>query len=133
MRLFLDTDVILDVALQRQPHFISSSAVMDWAECNMGSVAVSWHGIANIQYLLKKSEPFIKELLRFVEIPPTGTVHLEYALSLNFSDLEDAMQVSSAVLFGAQIIVTRNVKHFKKSPIRVMTPEEVNSILPKQR
>lgn len=133
MRLFLDTDVILDVALERHPHFISSSAVLDWAESNMGSVAVSWHGMANINYLFKKSEPFIKELLTFVEIPPTGTEHLEYALSLNFTDLEDAMQVSSAALFGAQIIVTRNLKHYKKSPISAKSPEEVISILPKRR
>jgi hypothetical protein len=54
---------------------------------------------------------------------------MRLALSLEFSDLEDAMQVSAALHFEAQVLVTRNVKHYRKSPIKVMTPAEILPLL----
>lgn len=50
MRLFIDTDVLLDVLLKRQPHVEASGQVLDWAEENPGMSAVSWHGLANLHY-----------------------------------------------------------------------------------
>ena len=47
------------------------------------------------------------------------------ALDLRFKDLEDAMQVAAALLFNAQVIVTRSTRDFKDSPIKAVTPEAV--------
>ena len=130
MRLFIDTDVILDVLLQRAPHYTASARILDWGEQNPGKLAVSWHGLANIHYISKDgAESFIQDLLRFTEIPITGTEHMQSALDLKFRDLEDAMQVSAAQLFNAQIIVTRNLKDFKNSPIKAMSPDQCLSFL----
>jgi predicted nucleic acid-binding protein len=130
MRLFVDTDVLLDVLLQRKPHDTTSAMILDWAEQHPGAVAVSWHSLANIHYLSKNgATDFIRELLDFCVVPATGTQDILQALALNFSDLEDAMQVASALRFGAQTIVTRNTSDYRKSPLKAQTPGELKSQL----
>ena len=129
MRIFIDTDVLLDVLLGRKPHLSQSSVVVDWAERNPGSASVSWHGLANIHYLSKDgAEAFIADLLRFAEIPRTGTESMLEALEMKFSDLEDAMQVSAALLFKANVIVTRNVRDFRNSKVKAITPAEFSEL-----
>lgn len=130
MRLFIDTDVMLDVLLNREPHVKESGQVLDWAEEHPGLAAVSWHGLANLHYLSKTgAEDFIAELLGFAEIPRTGSEHMRQALDLRFGDLEDAMQAAAAVLFNAQAIVTRNTRDFETSPIKASTPREILPVL----
>jgi hypothetical protein len=130
MRIFIDTDVLLDVLLKREPFFPASAKILDWAETHAGCAAVSWHGLANLHYISKNgAESFIRELLGFAVIPGTGTSQMLQALELSFADLEDAMQVSSALLFGAQFLITRNVGDFKTSPIRAVPPEDVLKLL----
>lgn len=125
MRILIDCDVLLDVALRRGPHFEASSNVLDWAERNPGKAAIAWHTMANLFYLTNgKTTEFIEELSEFIEIPSTGTEALRYALSLGFKDFEDAMQVAAADAHAAQNIVTRNLKHYKKSPIKAHSPVE---------
>ena len=130
MRVFIDTDIILDVLLCREKHFRDSAAILDWAEANPGSSFVSWHGLSNIHYLSKGgAERFIGELLEFAEVPTTGTNDMRKALALDFSDLEDAMQVAAAMRGGAQYIVTRNESDYSNSPVKVLSPGECLGIL----
>ncbi len=72
---------------------------------------------------------FVLDLTRFIEIAPTTTESLIYASHLDMRDFEDAMQVAAAVACQAQMIVTRNLKDFKKSPIRAMTAQTVLAYL----
>lgn len=130
MRIFLDTDILLDILLNRQPHYEASAGVLDWVAEHPGSGAISWHGAANLHYLSANGAgDFLRELLEFIEIPRTGTHELVQALDLGFADLEDALQVSAALVFGAQVIVTRNGKDFRRSPIRRLTPAEALPML----
>lgn len=130
MRIFLDTDVLLDILLNRHPHYEASADLVDWLTDHPGSAAISWHGAANLHYLSKNgATEFLRELLEFVDIPRTGTGEMVRALDLGFADLEDAMQVSAALVFGAQMIVTRNGKDFRRSPIRTLTPGEALQVL----
>ncbi len=123
MRLFLDTDILLDVLLERGEHFEASEGVLDWAEAHPGQCAVSWHGLANIHYLSKDGAwDFIEELTEFCVIPGAGTADMKRALTLGFNDLEDAMQTATALLFGAQVIVTRNLADYRRSPIKAVRP-----------
>jgi len=130
MRLFIDTDILLDILLERTPHFADSAEVLDWAESHPGQSAVSWHGLANIHYLSNDgARTFIRELLEFCVVPETGTYDMKRALDFGFDDLEDAMQASAAVRFGAQVLVTRNLKDFARSPIKVMPPAQLRELL----
>jgi len=126
MRLLIDTDIILDVLLQREPHFTDSAAVMDWAEKNPGSAAVSWHSLANLHSLSKDgARNFLADLISFCEVPGTDTQDMEQALDLPFKDLEDAMQTAAALRFNAQAIITRNLTDFRKSPIQALSPKQI--------
>jgi len=130
MKVLIDCDVLLDVGLRREPHFKASARILDWAERNPGNSALAWHSVANLDYLIRGGAcAFIEGLSQFMEVPETGTYSLEFALSLQMSDFEDALQVAAAERFGAQVIATRNIKHYAKSPIRAIKPVELLELL----
>ena len=130
IKVLIDCDVLLDVALQREPHFEHSSMLLDWAERHPGQSAVAWHTISNIIYLCKSNAVrFVSELIEFVEIPEAGTEAMRFTLEIRMKDVEDAMQVAVADCFNAQLIVTRNIKDYAKSPIKAMTPESIMHLL----
>jgi predicted nucleic acid-binding protein len=126
--MLLDTDVLIDVALDRSPHAAPAADLLDRLERGPLSAFIAWHTASNFYYLVKavrgggEARDFIGELTRFVTVAPTDTDALRYATSLAMSDFEDAMQVAAARACGAEHIITRNVKDFARSPIRALTP-----------
>jgi predicted nucleic acid-binding protein len=125
MKFHLDCDVLLDVALNRKEFVEASSTVLDWAQQNPGKASVSWHTLANLNYMFKTdARPFIQALCEFLDIPPSSNSEITVALALELKDFEDAMQVAAAQQFGAQVIVTRNTKDYALSPIKALTPKE---------
>ena len=129
--ILLDTDVLIDVALDRAPHAESSVALLELLERRPRMAFVAWHTVANFFYLVRASRgaeqarDFLVDLTGFVTVAPTDTDDLRYAASLPLPDLEDAMQVAAARACGAQYIATRNVKDFRKSPVPARTPAEL--------
>jgi predicted nucleic acid-binding protein len=125
MKILVDTDVLLDVALDRVPHAEDSGGVLDWAESHPGSAGVAWHTLTHVAYLIK-GDPrlFLRELLEFVIVPGTSTEAARRALRLPVADLEDAFQTAAALEFGAEHMVTRNIKDYRRSPIPVITPAQ---------
>jgi predicted nucleic acid-binding protein len=124
MKIALDTDVLLDVALKRPPFFESSAGVLRWAEQAPGRAAVAWHSLSNVAYLVRPdARGFLTDLLRFTEVAPTGTDAARQALGLTIKDLEDALQVAAALAFGATCLVTRNVRLSKGAPVEALSPE----------
>lgn len=124
MKILIDTDVLLDVALGR-PEFVKASAqVLRWAERHPGFAAVAWHSLSNLAYLVRPDvKPFIVELLAFVKVAPVETDDALRALRLPMADLEDALQAAAAQAFGASNIVTRNGKDYRGSPVKAVSPE----------
>ena len=128
--MLLDTDVLIDVALDRHPHAGPSSELLDRVEHGARRAFVAWHTLSNFYYLVTPARgdadtrDFVAELIRFVAVAPADTVALRYALSLPMADFEDAMQVAAARACGARHIVTRNVRDFARSPIPATTPRE---------
>jgi len=122
VRVLLDTDVLLDVALARDPHLAESAEVLRWAEAG-GDAAVAWHSIANCAYLLKTAgRPFLSRLLEIIEVAPTSTGAARRALEMPMRDIEDALQAAAAVAWDADAIVTRNIRDFHRSPVRPLSP-----------
>ncbi len=125
----IDTDILIDIALGREGFVENSSKIMDFAESNRIKAFIAWHTISNFYYIVDansdnvSSLDFIRDLLRFVKISPTSTKDALFALDLNFTDFEDALQVSAAVVCKAQFIITRNTRHYKKSPLPALTPQ----------
>ncbi len=126
----LDTDILIDVALARQPFADFSAQVLDAAERRAFRAYIAWHSISNFYYIVqgaskkRQTKKFIVELLTFVEIAPTRTKDALFAATLNVTDFEDALQIAAAKACVAEFIVTRNTKHYKKSPIQAQLPSE---------
>jgi predicted nucleic acid-binding protein len=123
MRVLLDTDVLLDVALAREPHTENSVAVLKWVQAG-GEAAVAWHSLSNCAYLLKGGRPFLNKLLKLVDVATVGTADARLTLGLPMSDVEDAFQAAAAVAWKADFIITRNLPDYRKSPVPAISPAE---------
>ena len=128
-RIFIDSDVILDVALARQPFVVASREVL--AQCEQGGImgCISSNSVANIYYILRKmggdvkARLFIQQILTYLLVIPSDHAVISSALVSKFSDFEDAIQYFSAVNFGCQMIVTRNLKDYQVAEIKVVLPD----------
>jgi len=129
VRVLLDCNVLLDVGLRRMPWFHDSSTVVRLAQRRAVTGFVAWHSVANVHYVARRengaeARELIAALIRFIEVAPVAHADMEYALGLEMSDLEDAMQAAAAVACRASRIVTRNTRHFKHSPVPAVSPAE---------
>lgn len=128
MRALIDSDVLLDAALER-PEFVADSvAVLAWAEQQPGTGWIAWHSLSNVYYVgrsLRGDEAirdFLREILGFLEVPATDHVGARQALTLPLVDFEDALQVASALSARADLIVTRNTADYRRSPVPALAP-----------
>ena len=124
----LDTDVLIDVALGRDPHAGPASALLDLFEGRPGSACIAWHSVANFYYMVAPARgradarAFLLDLTRFVEVAPASTASVRLAAGLPLKDFEDALQVAAALACGAEVIATRNVRDYARGPVRAATP-----------
>ena len=129
-RLFLDTNVMLDLLGEREPFYDSAAKIATLADKGKVRLIVSTLSYSTVFYLLSKYEDseIAKEKLRKFKIISdtsdlTGKI-IEKGLSSSFSDFEDALQYHCAIKANCNILITRNEKDFKDSEIPVMTAEE---------
>lgn len=132
---FMDTNVLMDVLLEREPFFASSIRV--WTLCEGGSIQglISVISFNNIFYVVRKhkSKGEAQHSLRalraiFMSVALDGHV-MNQAIDSDFRDFEDAIQYYSALRGGAKFLITRNVRDFPESDeIAVVTPEEFLAI-----
>jgi len=130
MRLFLDTNVMLDLLGERDPFYISVAKIATLADKRSLQIIVSALSYATISYFLTKYDGLEKtkvKLRKFKvisEICELDELIIEKGLNSEFSDFEDSLQYYSALRTECDIIITRNGKDFKKSEIPVMSPDE---------
>ena len=102
-KVFIDTDVILDVALAREPFFFASKIILAMAENNIIIGAISSNCVANIYYILRKSggdskaRKFISTIVKYITVITIDHKNVLEALKSKFSDFEDALQHYSAM------------------------------------
>jgi predicted nucleic acid-binding protein len=126
----LDTNIILDIALERREFFEKSKKLISFVNKSGFSAYVTVTTFTDIYYVLKKSKgydstiSFLKNLFDFIDISGVDKATILNALSSEFTDFEDAVQSFSATQNGIKIIVTRNVSDFEKSKMKVFTPSE---------
>ena len=131
MIVLLDLDVLLDVALDREPFAESATELLDALEARPGSTFIAWHSVANFYYLVspargrQDAKHFLVDLTRFVDVAPADTASLHYAAQLPMRDFEDAMQVAAAAACDANVIATRNLRDYRNSPIPAAVPLDV--------
>lgn len=127
---FLDSDVILDYLLKREPFNVPAREIFGIAFNKEIQIYFSSLTVANVHYLLRKQYgnegalDKITELLRFCKVLPVSEKEIFSAIKSGFSDFEDAIQ-NFAAIQNPEIkgIITRNSSDYKKSKIPVFTPE----------
>ncbi len=129
-KVLIDTDVILDFFFDRKPFAKYSTEILNLCEENKLSGFTTPVIISNVYYLLKKTAKHdiivekIKQLLNIIEIIKMDKNAVLNALNSEFKDFEDALQNFSAIENGKiKVILTRNIKDFKKSKLAILTPE----------
>jgi predicted nucleic acid-binding protein len=134
-RILFDTNVVLDVLLDRQPHVEASAAAWAAVETGRSKGMLAAHAVTTIHYLVRKAMGNIKatqiisSILRVFEVAIVDGAVIQEALQLPFSDFEDAVTAVAARLAGCECIVTRDPKGFRGSPVPSVTPEAVMPLL----
>ena len=138
MRLFLDTNILLDVYLNR-PGLAESARVIPCCgePWNEGFVAV--HTLSKAFYIIErqvdhyKAWEFIRDILAWVEVANIPTTEAKRTQHMGMRDFEDALQIAAAEYCGADFIVTRNLKDFEgKTGIPIVLPDNFNDNPPQR-
>ena len=138
MKVLFDTNVILDLMLDRAPfaevaeRLVSSAESGDLTGCLGATTITTIHYLAAKVLGSQRSLGEIRKLLTIFEIAPVNRPVLVKALELSFSDFEDAVLHEAARQAGAEAIVTRNRSDFASSEIPVYSPEDLVQILGSQ-
>ncbi len=129
-KLFIDTNVMIDLLGERFPYYESIARVATLADRGKVKMVVSAFSYPTVYYLLSKFETSenVKEKLRkfriISEISDLDEITIEKGLASNFRDFEDALQYHCALKADCDILLTRNAKDFKESSLPVMSAEE---------
>ena len=129
-RVFVDTDIIYDLLAKRDPFYSSAAHLFTLADEGKVQIFISAFSLTNIHYLIAKhqSESQAKQILRkfkvLVHVTSLTEKIIDLALNSDFEDLEDAIQYFSAIQNDIEILLTRNLKDFKKAQISVLTAQD---------
>lgn len=131
MKVFIDTNIIIDLLAKREPFYHESLQLFSLADSNKIHLSVSTLSIVNTHYILKdvmkikNARSIIGKFKVLVHSQELTDKIIELALNdLNFKDFEDGIQYYSAIESKSNLIITRNLKDFKHSTIPTMSPKE---------
>ena len=143
MRLLIDTNVILDVLLNRAEFGATAAKVLELAETDSALEFVSASAITDIYYVIKRglqtsdtqqestsfqAQRIVGKLREVVTILPVTDADIDYALALRWKDFEDAVQYAVALANDIDYIITRNADDFELKYIPSVSPKEFLAI-----
>lgn len=134
-RVLVDVNVVLDVLLDRKPHAAASAAVWAAIETGVAEGLLAAHAVTTIHYLIRKelgaakARRMISAILRVFSVAAVDGPVIHDALQSSWPDFEDAVTASAARLAGCDILVTRDPRGFRQSPVRALTPEAAAPLL----
>jgi len=139
-KVFVDTNVILDIFLKRKPFLDNSQkAVLELVENNF-LPHISGSSVTDLYYICKKSGmekdvilENLKELLEAFEVLIIDKPSISNAISSDIKDFEDAVQIMACKKGKIDLIITRNKKDFKIDWAKIQTPQEFLSYISKER
>jgi predicted nucleic acid-binding protein len=131
VKVLLDTNIILDVALERQPFFDDSETIISLVEQGQIEGYICASSFGDLYYIIRKAKgrdlalEFLREIVTLCQIATVDSNAINMALTINFRDFEDAIKYSTAVLSNFDVIVTRNSSDFPVTTPRIMTPQQL--------
>jgi predicted nucleic acid-binding protein len=127
---FIDTDVILDFMIAREPFALDAARIFSLSENKEIIVCTTGLVFSNAYYVLRKLGTHKKviekltQLARIIEIIGLPKDSVIQALGSDFNDFEDALQHYAALAEGVKVIITRNTRDYKNSQLAVLTPDQ---------
>jgi predicted nucleic acid-binding protein len=133
LKILFDTNIVLDVLLDREPHSVLAIQLFSAVENKLIDGVLCATTITTIDYLITKSKSrtasneAILCLLDLFEIAEVNTATLRSALDSNFTDFEDAVLYFSGIAQGVDGVVTRNSNDFKLATLPIYSPSDLIS------
>ena len=135
MNILFDTNVVLDVLLDREP--FANDAAFLFSKVEQGKISgfLCATTVITLHYLIAKAlgppeaNQHVQSLLSLFIVAPVNRIVLEQAIAASFTDFEDAVLHAAACHGGVHSIVTRNVRDFSKATLPVFTPPELINAL----
>lgn len=130
MKVLIDTNVVLDVLLDRRPHSADSAQIFRLVEEGRLQGFLCATTVTTIDYLLLQSlsrsdaRKHLAQLIRLFDIAAVNRAVIEGAMQSRIADFEDAVLEQAAVLAGAEAIITRNAKDFAHGTVDVLDPRQ---------
>ena len=129
-RIFIDSDVFIDVLLKREQFYKAGQKLLNLGQTGKIEICTSALIMANILYITAKAlgkneaKETVQKLMKSLTVFPLNADSISLAMSSNFIDMEDAMQHFIALQNQCDLIITRNLKHFKNSLLPIMSADE---------
>jgi predicted nucleic acid-binding protein len=131
MKVFVDTNVILDALVKREPFYLDAAKAWTLFADRLLEGCLSAISINNLYYIMKKlrdratAESFVDQVLEDFTIVALTKEILKQARTIHKKDFEDLIQYFSAIHAGCDLLVTRNKKDFPTLGIRTISPTEL--------
>ena len=133
-KVFVDTDVIFDLLAKRDPFYFAAARLFTLADEGRIQIYISALSLANIHYLIskltsaKEAKQIIRKFKVLVQVTALDEKIIDLALNSDFSDFEDAIQYYSALQNNIDVLITRNLKDYKKAQISVLPARDFISL-----
>ena len=130
MKVLFDTNIILDIALKREPFFEDAFKLFELVDKGKITGNITASTITDIYYISKKEKGhknainFIRSLIEIVDVIGIDKDVIIKALCSNIKDFEDAIQTFAAEMNGIDTIITRNKKDYTNSSLKIASPKE---------
>jgi len=131
MKLFIDTDVLVDIAIDRRPFSEASAKLIDiiqTAHSSQIDAYVSWSSFMEFSQQAiplvgqQRTAEFCTELVSFIKVAQAKAPHLAAALAFNLPEFRATLQVAAAIACKADVIVTNNTTLYNGVRIPVKAP-----------
>ena len=129
--IFLDINILIDIVANRKPFAKNAIAIFNFCQSNNITIYSTSHSVATVHYIAKKNvdeielRSIIEDLLDTISIISVTESILRKSLKSIHKDFEDAIQIISAQTVNKMdCIVTRDLKDYKNSELKVFTPDQ---------
>jgi predicted nucleic acid-binding protein len=134
VRVLLDTNIIVDDALEREPFWEESEEVLLLAEQGQIEGFISASTFGDLYYIIRKPRgrnwtlTYLRQLATFCQVATVDQAVINIVLTSNFKDFEDGedgIQYGVAMLHNLDAIITRNSEDFPVATPRILTPQQL--------
>lgn len=137
MKLFLDTNVLIDFILERPLFYQPAAMIVSLAAERKIDICVSALSVVTANFIcierckmpLKVYRRKVDFLRNFIEVCSVDSSDINSSYEANWKDFEDGVQYFSAIRSGVDYLVTRNVKDFEENDLKVITVDEACRLL----